>query len=85
MVRLKQSWVLREGNTPGFPARLSVFEQLGQPGPQRNSRSVCHCNALHAALGHCSLFWNTIKWDNTRMSSHFLLANKDQGLFSMHS
>lgn len=30
MVRLKQSWVLREGNTPGFPSRVSVSEQLGQ-------------------------------------------------------
>lgn len=36
MVRLKQSWVLREGNTPGFPARVSVFEQLGQPGADQS-------------------------------------------------
>lgn len=86
MVRLKQSWVLREENTPAFSSRVSVFVQLGWLGSQRNCLiSSVAAMPSNAAVRHCSLCWNTTKWDNTRMSSYFPLANKDQGLSSTRS
>lgn len=86
MVRLKQSWVLREENTHGFSSRVSTFVQLGRPGSQRNCLiSSVAAMPSDAAVRHCSLCWNTIKWDNTRMSSFFPLANKYEGPFPTHS
>ena len=86
MVRLNQSWVPREGKTPGFSSRVSVFVQLGCPGSQRNCLiSSVAAMPSNAAVRHCSLRWNTIAWDSARMSSYFPLANKDQGLFSTRS
>lgn len=84
MVGLKQSWVLREGNTPRFPARVSMFEQLGQPGPQRNSWSVCQSNALMLLLGTAhfagtplngiTLGWAVIFHQQTRIRDSFPCA-----------
>lgn len=78
MVRLKQSWVLREEKTPGFSSRVSVFAQLGWPGSQRNCLlSSVAAMPSNAGVRHRSLCRNAIKWDNTRMSSYF--STTDQG------
>lgn len=75
-----------EEHTHGFSLRVSILVQLGWPGSQRNCLiSSVAAMLSNAAVRHCSLCWNTIKWDNTRTSSYFPLAKKDQGLFSTHS